>query len=422
MDFRKLLTKLTNTSDPLYFLYLSNVIAMGLSVLTTYAWGHWVSSADLNFIQFVIRYGAMLGFIAFPGMNEAANLAAGRGQYRTALVALLLRFLGYFTAIIVVFAVSHFSGRSLFPGIPADALPYLLWYAPAILLPAYAMGVFLSLNKHQWTAGVRVLTALAPLVFLGVLYFSGAMTGVGGQYIILMGAAHLLLILPMFILLNRDNTGSSRENNLISYGLQGSAIRWPEFALSFEIVVLAAFLSPLELTLFFLADRVCDHAKSFLSNNFSDAFARYSRLPDSRAVLAASIDDFWRWLKRSPLYALGLLLIIPAGMILWRRDYWAAIPICMTLVFLVLAGTPSTFIRQGLIATQQKFYMSLHTVLVSLSYLTTLIVLAPQLGVWGVVAARAVLVLFGSFLAIYFCFWRPGTMYNRNHVDRETHS
>jgi hypothetical protein len=388
-------------SLPVFYLYLSNFFAIGFSVVITYAWGHWVDTADYNAIQLIIRYAGILGIFALPGMNEAAGLAAGKNDMNTAAKALGYRFLVYFILVGGLIAIAYYY-KSIFPGLSKHELSGFAFYSPALLIPPFALGIFLSLKRNIWAASSRAVTAAFPVVILGTIFILGGRSNISDWYLFGIGAMNLLLLIPIFMFPTDD---ANRQSGLLRYGVETSVIRWPELILGLETFVLAMCLSPLHLSIFFLADRASEHLKSFLSNNFSDAFGRYSRLTSDAEIMAESSRDFKNWIRNFFYQILIVLLIIPMGMVLWRKAYWDAIPLAMGFFVLVFLMTPFTFIRFEMIARKIRSYQTIHSILYPVSYISTLILLAPH-GIWGVLIARVVAAAVGIGIASYFRFFR----------------
>ncbi len=405
MNLKNIFTGIPRPGDPLFVLYLSNILAIGFSVLTNFAWGHWVSTSDFNSIQLIIRYAAIIGFFALPGMNEASGLAAGAGDLKTAFLGLGLRIAFYSLIAFGCTLIAASSSITILPGLSDMGTTNLLWYAPAIIVPSFAIGVFLASRDSLWAALTRTLSAAFPVLILGVLFLSGKKENIAPLYLAGLGILSLLLLLPV---LGVNSPEKQSKTGLLRYGFQTSVIRWPEFLLSMEIFILAAYLPPLSLTLFFLADRVNDHIKSFISNNFAHAFGKYSRLKSNVEIESEMRLDFKKS-AQTVWYQIGvILLVIPLGLIMWRSDYWGAIPLAIGLVALVFMGTPHTFVRFGLIACKNKRYQSAHALIYPVTYIFVLLILVPKFGLWGVFAAKVYGALLGMFLAWHFGLRRRG--------------
>lgn len=385
---------------PMTYLYSSTFLAVFFSLLTNLAWGRWVPLEEFNAIQLVIRYAGIIGFLALPGMNEAASLAAGKGKIRTALNCLWFRFGFYIGIVSLIYFGMTGLRHSLIPGLNLKELGYIFWYGPVILVPGFILGVTLALGHHKWFAISRVAnSALSALILWGFFVF-GLRSHVAQPYLVLSGILYTVCLLPFFFL--KTPTSHIHDKTLVRFGMDSSVIRWPEFMLSFEVAIVAMFLKPIELSIFFLSDRLCDHLKGLLSNNFVESYSQYARMDNPDDILPAADKECKRWSKNLWYYSLLILLIIPLGLVIWRREYWMAIPVAMAFSLVVLLGTPKTIVRQALLALKKRPYMAAHSTVYPIIYISVLFIFVKFMGLTGVVLARFIGMGVGVGIITYF--------------------
>lgn len=408
MDFifrlkEKILTKLRG-NKALTYLYISSVVTILFSVVTNFAWGHWVPGEEFNFIQLIMRYTALGIFLAMPGMNDVAGIAAGKNDLRTGAVGLFYRIVSYYLLLIVIWGIFRWTGRSFIPGIESNEFYYFIIFLPVLIIPPYVTAVSLALNRYKWTAITRIGTAAVPAFILIAVFLVDPWESYRNAYLYFVPILTLIFLIPFFFVKGEKRESADRE--LLKYGVQSSVTRWPEFLFGFETVIVAAVLSPIHLTIYFLADRLSQHYKAFLMNHFSEAFSRYARIKDVDEIMTASKNEFWRSLKNIHVYFLSVALLIPIGLVVWRQEYWSAILICVLLCLIVVMGTPATFVRQGLIVAKDKKFISLYSTVVVLLQMGSMVILVPMWDLWGIVAAKFIGMVVGTFLIVRFG-WKP---------------
>jgi uncharacterized membrane protein YuzA (DUF378 family) len=385
--------------DVFKYLYSATAMTLVFAFLSNYAWGHWFSGSDLNFVQLIIRYGGLVVFLALPGMNEASFIAAGKGDLKTSLMSLLIRLISFLGLTAAAFVLMGFLNFNIFPGLNRKDTWFFVIYSPALFLPAFIYGILLSINKTQMTAIARVLTGAIPAIYLLGFYLLGFQSDMAGMFIFLVGISNLLLLL---FLLKYWEKPKTRDRGTLKFGFNMSLVRWPEFAMGLEVAVLAITLAPIQLTLFFLADRIGAYMRSFTSNHFADAFASYCRIKDPLEAVEKGKKDCKGSLLFSPIYILVLLVLIPLCMVVWRQDYWGAIPICLGICLAQFLVLPVSFYNLSLSSIKVKRNAGVQSAFTPVVFLPALFIFTSLWGLWGVVFAKILAAVFRVSVSIYF--------------------
>ena len=378
------------------WLMSGQAVGTATALLLAIGYSHFLSKETYGTYKYVLSIVGILGVLAMPGMDSAAQRSIARGQDGVFWQTFRKRLLGGGAATLVAAAIGlyYFSqGHTLLAAIFFAVAPFLIFFEPLGHYTSLLMGK--QLFKQLTFYSVLLQTSAAAIIFATVVLTDNLLL------IVLSYLATFTLIRAMILLrvvhtFPPNNVASEGE---VAYGTHMTVINLLGIGSSnLDAILLWHFLGPVPLAIYSFAQAAADQArKAFKLVTTAIAFPKFASQDKELLKKTLGRKILLAHLATIPLAFLFVLIIPPVYRLVFPA-YTESIIYAQVMAAL-LALSPMRFYSTAIAAHAGT--KTLYTLGVTQSVLQTVLYLLmiPLFGIWGVILATTIQQFLSNILA-----------------------
>ncbi len=369
-----------------FWLVLEQISGIALSLLVAIAFGHFAGKDTYGNYKYVLSLAAMLGALSLSGLSDAVGQAAAKGKDGVLKQAFWMNLRWSWPFSIAALCLSAYYCAQGNPFV-SGSLVIIATLQPLVASSSlfasflfgqkdFARGALYVMTKNLFTYG----SVLAALFF--------------GERAIMLVATYFVAtsLVSLFFAwkAQRRARNGDKDEQLFSFGAHLSAMNiFGAIADKFDSVIIFSLLGPAELATYAFALAAPEQIKGVVKNMYGLALPRFAERPFEEVKVTV-----WR---KIALLTLGIAALIGTYIVfapllfkLFFPIYMDAIPYTRWYALSILfAGIPPVLVS-ALTAHKKTKALYVSTNAPSIVLIVALLVLVPQFGLGGAIAAQIV--------------------------------